>query len=293
MSGESNREKVKAKPLEYSLLLWLRGAFASLLLGRILQLSFGDFPLRALLWDESLWRRLIEITSSWERYLLLSEILFPYLLGSWAVTLLAAGIYALTKTNAYFTSSYLSASLLFFALIFWKEKQYEWAELGEYALQCFTPIAYYYYFNYKKLNKLIFTGLLASASLTFAAHGWYALGFSPRPGIFLDMTLFLLPFNETEAILFLKAVGALDLLAAFCIFLPDFRKTALKWMTLWGGITTFARWSLIAAAPSLWLGLAENIFEILVRIPHFLLPIFAWRYSSLQPRPTIIQGNKV
>jgi hypothetical protein len=281
MSKERNRAKVIAKPLEYYLLLLLRGAFTFLLLGRILQLSCGDFPLRALLWDESLWRSLIETTGNWERYLLLTETLLPYLLGIWAIALLGAGIYALTKTNARFSSCYIGASFLFFALIFWKDKQYQWAELGEYTLQCFTPIAYYYYFNYKWLNKFIFTALLGSAALTFAAHGWYALGFSPRPGLFLDMTQFILPLNETESVLFLKAVGALDLLAAFCIFLPYFRKIALWWMTLWGGLTTFARWSLIAAAPSLWLGLSENIFEILVRMPHFMLPVFALYY----PRP--------
>jgi hypothetical protein len=280
---EKSRAKANAKPPEYYLLLWLGGAFAFVLLGRVLQLSYGDFPLRALLWDESLWRSFIETTGSWEGYLFITESLLPYLLAIWAISLLVAGGYALAKTNARFSCSYISASFIFFALLFWKERQYQWAELGEYALQCFTPFAYYYYFNYRRLSKSILLGLLASAALTFAAHGWHALGFSPRPGVFLDMTQFILPLNEAESILFLKAVGALDLITAFCIFFPYCRKIALGWMVVWGALTTFARCSFIVAAPSLWLGFSENIFEILVRMPHFMLPVFAWRYLFSAP----------
>ncbi|MCS6905257.1 MAG: hypothetical protein RML72_09070 [Bacteroidia bacterium] len=268
--------------LYLKLLVIARLAYLSVLIGRAWQICIGDFPIRTLLWDEKLLRNFIEnnIKISWQSYLQFSEEAIHYILAFLSIFFIIGALYTITSRDNSKTIYALTTCLIFCALLFWKEKSYQWAELGEYGLQCITPLVYYYFSKNQTLTVIFFYILILAAALTFAAHGIYALGILPTPALFLDMTLYLLPFNQEEATWFLLGIGCLDIFAALGITLTYLRNVALLWMIFWGGITTLARLSLIQAAPNLIIGIYENIHEVLVRISHFLLPLFIWLYAN-------------
>ena len=53
--------------------------------------------------------------------------------------------------------------------------------------------------------------LKIAIALTFSAHGLYAIGYYPQPGVFVDMLINILHFSETTAkdFLFVLCLGGL------------------------------------------------------------------------------------
>lgn len=269
------------------LLITVRISYISVILGRCWQMLVGNFPLFNLLWDEKLLKPLIEkkLNSSWQFYLQWSEPLITLILTVGSFFGLMAAVYTLASREAIKTTCFITLYLIFIAFLYWKEKNYEWIELGEYGAQCISPVVHYYFYKYQRLSTEAFYGTLIAIAITFAAHGSYALDLFPRPALFMDMTLYILPLTQEQGILFLRIVGCLDIIAAGGILYKRLRTLSLFWMIQWGLATTLARLSLIQTAPNLWVGLYENLHEILIRLCHFLLPFFIWLYEIEYHKP--------
>jgi hypothetical protein len=112
-------------------------------------------------------------------------------------------------------------------------------------------------------------------SLTFAAHGFYAMGFSAVPHSFVQMTTAILGINNEAAYSFLSIAGLLDFVLAVGIWMPFYkiRIWSLLYAIFWGFFTAFARiWANVYGF-DVWNGLAQWGFEFLVRIAHFVLPL--------------------
>ena len=110
-------------------------------------------------------------------------------------------------------------------------------------------------------------------AFTFSAHGLYAIGFYPQPGVFVDMLINILHLSETTAKTFLVVAGILDFVLAIGIFIPRIAQYFLIYAAVWGGLTALARvWANFYLAFPID-SLHQNLHETLYRLPHMLIPL--------------------
>ena len=123
-----------------------------------------------------------------------------------------------------------------------------------------------------KVKRLVLYLKIAIA-FTFTAHGLYAVGYYPQPGVFVDMLINILHVSEATAKDFLIVAGVLDFAIAIGIFIPRIAKYFLLYAALWGGLTALARvWANFYWAFALS-SLHQNLYETLYRLPHMLIPL--------------------
>ncbi len=244
---------------------------------------FGDPPYRALFWDEGLMKGLVEgLTSmSWQEYATSIKVNhfiqgFTHVIG---VIYLLAGIAVLrlNKERKWMGRMLILgiSCLVFLSFIFYKSKFYNLGQFFEYATQWGTPIILYFWIYKPQIkSKLIIWGKVAIA-LTFICHGLYAIGYYPRPGNYVDMTIRIMGFSEPFTHEFLKVAGILDMIVAIGIFLPyRWAKYFLWYMVVWGMLTALARF-----VANYYPNELETLFiwwlpETLVRFPHGLFPLW-------------------
>jgi hypothetical protein len=133
-------------------------------------------------------------------------------------------------------------------------------------------------------------------SLTFIGHGLYAMGIYPVPSDFSTMTMIALDLSEETALRYLFLIGVIDFIVAITLWIPttwlpsaraqDIKHWALIYMLIWGGCTTIARlWGHWESAP-----MAEWLMrwspEMLLRLPHALVPLWLIKIKQLSPAPT-------
>ncbi len=272
---------MKSKTFQFVFLL-LQIAAVSVFVGRAWQHLFWDAPYRVLLWDANLMANLVEkLTSlSWGDY-----VASPSVDAAIQASIFFSGIfYLLCALAAVFIRKlpiisrvFLllgSAGLVFLAGLYLKEKFYHFGQFFEFSLQFSSPLFLYFVARQKKISgKLVFWMKMAIAA-TFICHGLYAVGYYPRPGIFVEMTINILGVSETKAIRFLMAAGFLDFLVGIGIFLP--KKVAIPFLvyaTFWGLATALARvWGNIYPGMVLE-SLHQWLFESVYRLPQFLVPL--------------------
>ncbi len=264
----------------------LQFATAAVFLGRAWQHWFWDAPFRALLWEEHWMKGIVESWTNytWETYitspvideaiqslirahgpfyLLLALIaLFLPRLPRWSATLLLLG----------------SASLLFLASLYAKEKFFSLGQFLEYSLQFSSPIFLYLYHSQKLSWSNLLPWMKLAIAATFICHGLYAVNYYPRPGYFVQMTMDITGLAEGGAIQFLLIAGIMDFLLAIALFLPFSKllRIALLYATFWGLATSIARlW-----AHFYWEFAGESLhqwgFEVIYRLPHALIPLCLW-----------------
>ncbi len=109
---------------------------------------------------------------------------------------------------------------------------------------------------------------------TFIGHGIEALLLR---GNFIDMitrTCGYEMFTQSQTSLLLQAIGVLDIIVALLLLLPlplrILRMVAL-WMACWGALTAMAR--IFAVSP-------QGYSEMLIRVPHAILPLSLYFYWS-------------
>ncbi|MFK7934825.1 MAG: hypothetical protein AB8G22_15055 [Saprospiraceae bacterium] len=278
-----------------------------LLLGRGWQHLADSVPVRALLWNEDLFRPLIEnlTTLEWSGYVanlqydhwisyLTYGFGFFYLLLAFSLIMIKIGgnlklppIYRMLKI------SLLLTSIFFFILAFcyYLDKNYLLGQWGEYALQWMSPLFLsWYIFKTIPRSRLVLLMKIA-LSITFICHGLYAIGYYPVPGSFQSMLMQILPLTETQAISILKVAGILDFILSIVIFIPQ-RKivlVALAYAAIWGFLTALAR-PVAHFYSQFWLeSLLQWTPEFLFRVPHFLIPIwlFLFTYHRVSPPHSI------
>ena len=184
---------------------------------------------------------------------------------------------------AYFLGFSGAAILCGIAVLNGMDKIFFTVQFAEYMLQWGSPLFLIFAWRNKVWPLWFIRFMKAAAAITFAAHGLYAMGVFPRPGHFVEMTMSILHVEEGSAIQFLNLAGWLDLVVATLIWIPrqNLQRVAFAYMVFWGTLTTLARWvahvhpelpwwreSLIAWTP-----------EVMVRLPHFLIPLVLWRLT--------------
>lgn len=261
----------------------LRIATVLLFAGRAWQHLFWDAPFRALFWDQQIMEGIVMLLrgGTWQEYAV-SENMdlyirwvikgFGFFYGMMAVlTVFVTG--RIKKVAWLYVLS--SVFLAFLALLYAKEKFHHVGQFLEYAIQFLLPVLFIYSIKGRiqlpKLNLL----LKIAIALTFSAHGLYAIGFYPQPGVFVDMVINIFHMSEAHAKLFLIIAGVLDFLVAVLVFIPRISKYALFYAVLWGGLTALARtwanfyWSFPLES------LHQHLYETIYRTPHMLVPLAA------------------
>ncbi len=168
-----------------------------------------------------------------------------------------------------------------------RDKFMEWAQFFELSIQFLTPIILAVYLFGKKKQHLILLMKVAIA-LTFACHGLYALGIFPLPVHFMEMTMGILPLDDTNARLFLKMAGIMDWIVAIMIFIPNRNivQSALIYMILWGSITALARMTYALLNYGSITDIIQSIPNTLIRVPHALIPfVLLLLLGILNPLP--------
>lgn len=248
----------------------------TVLLARGLQHIFFDVPYRVILWNEELLAGIFSsLNLNWQSYVssmavdkaINSSMAFVGLL-----LLACSAVVLFSYKRASKTLLMSSIYLLGLSFLYFLEKFFVIAQLIEYSAQVISPFALCYFWkngNTDKLNLIIRIAI----SLTFIGHGMYAVGIFPTPGNFVDMVISILDCNEQTARHFLLLMGSLDFVAAVVIFVPAVKDWAFAFCLMWGSFTTLAR-----VMESNFFGMSHVLLnsghEFLMRVPHFLLPLY-------------------
>lgn len=276
----------------------LRAATFLLFAGRAWQHLFWDAPFRALLWDQSIMEGIVIFLrgGTWQEYVTSesADRFINALVTGFGVFYSIMSILTLFVLERFKKISWLyilaSISLAFLSFLYCKEKFYHVGQFLEYAIQFLLPVIFIYAVNGKiELSKLLLI-LKISIALTFSAHGLYAIGFYPQPGVFVDMLIKILNISEASAKTILVIAGILDFVVSICIFIPRLARYSLIYAALWGGLTALARiWANFYWSFAL-VSLHQHLFETLYRLPHMLVPLAAYFISN--PRSRRTKGRK-
>lgn len=267
-------------------LFWiLQIAVVAVFLGRAWQHLYWDAPYRVLLWDEDWIKPIVQgiFGMPWEDYVTSLSIdkgiqIFIRLTGVFYLICALAAIFIQRWKRVARILLWIGAlSLIFLAALYCKDKFFHLGQFWEYTLQWSSPIFLILLAQNQIIGKRFLLWIRIAIALTFTCHGLYAIGYYPRPGDFLQMTIAILKINETGAAHFLQIAGLLDFIASVLIFLPGkVGKTALWYCVLWGLATTLAR---IVAPLALGMSfenvILQSLHECVYRFPHFLVPLFA------------------
>ena len=253
-------------------------------LGRAWQHFFFDMPLRALLWDQSLMEGFIQVVfgMDWTNYATNPAIQDGILLFQRII----AGLYVACALSAILINRFPriarillsigTISLLFLAVLYYKEKFYAIGQFWEYSLQWGAPLLLLFLHRRQELTSGMLLLMKLGIALTFTCHGLYAIGYYPRPAYFMEMVMLILKVDETIAIYFLNTAGVLDFLISILIFLPHrIAFLGLLYACTWGFFTTIARiWAYFHL--EFWQeSLYQWTHESVMRLPHFLIPLAA------------------
>lgn len=275
--------------VEKRLLTLIKIACFFLLLGRGLQLTFWDGPLRVFFWNEGLLSPLVEFITPWKwhEYVthpavdsfinFLTRALGLFLLGcAFLVPIITQGHKKLAKV--YIVASGI-LTLVFFLMFV--GKNFAIGMLIEHALQAGTPLLLYLTI-FGKVSPPKWVRLLKILiACTFVGHALFAVGFHPRPGHFIDMILSVFPVQEHTAVGLLNIAGFLDIVTSIMLFIPRLSLVALTFQIFWGFTTAFAR---IVAHFDTNLGMdtARWLIETIYRFPHGMIPLVLFLYLRSQ-----------
>lgn len=265
-------------------LLVLQWCVILVFVGRAYQHIFWDAPFRAFFWNEDLLKPVVEnwFGGSWKEYStsittdrwiegIKHTIGFLYLL----IAFISLFVQRLPKRITLLLPIG-SVCLFILALLYCKEKFFHIGQLFEYAAQFTAPTLLYLWVKTTVDKRRIMQFGLIACALTFICHGLYAVGYYPRPGTFVDMTIMSLHVKEATAHQILEVAGYLDFLVAILIFIPVTQRWALLYMVLWGFLTAFARVYTYFIPELAFDTLSQWWFETAFRLIHGGLPLFLY-----------------
>ena len=255
----------------------------SVFIGRSYQHLFWDGPYRELFWDPFYSKWLVEhlTTMGWDEYVTnpAGDLWFKkFVLAQGVFYALCAIVTVFIKKLPSWCKWFLivgALDLIFLALIYMKDKFYHFGQFFEYSLQFGAPLFFFYLSKIGELSKNLVKWMKVAVALTFACHGLYAMGYYPRPEIFMTMTQNILGLEKAGVSRFLSIVGIGDFVVCIGIFLPIIKwvKIVLWYAIVWGALTTFARiigniyWDFPLESLHQW------VYEAVFRFPHFLVPL--------------------
>jgi hypothetical protein len=283
--------------MQRSVFRWIQWAAVAVLLGRAWQHIVFDAPYRALLWDEAWMSGIVDrfLGLNWSDFVTDPTIDATIQLGiQWVGgLLLLAGLTALfiRRLPSWMKVFVIAGGIVLFllAVMYMKEKFFHLGQLLEYSLQVGTPFFLLAALRQNLHEKKLILIMKGAIALTFVCHGLYAVGFYPRPGSFMDMTINILGVSNRQAVQFLWAAGILDFIASILIFLPGkWSRAGLLYCVFWGTATSVARVAGNFYIDFWWSSLHQWLPEMIFRFPHFLIPLAVFRWEQLRsrvPRP--------
>lgn len=158
-----------------------------------------------------------------------------------------------------------------------------WGIFFEHASQFLIPIIFLNFYNDNK--NTVYLAQVA-ISITFISHGLFAVGYYPQPGSFADMMIIGFDLEENTARFLLVIIGWLDFVFGAVILIP-FSALKQKWLRalfitflwygiIWGLLTALARFYVPYSTDLFWNNVNQDLYEVLIRVPHFTVPIFIW-----------------
>jgi len=271
------------KPLFDKMFILLQIAVVAVFVGRAWQHIYWDAPYRVLLWDEDWMKLIIQgiFGMQWEEYVTSLTIDrgiqgFIRATGGFYIVCAFAAVFIRQWKQIAVAILYAGAgSLVILAILYCKDKFFHLGQFLEYTLQWSSPIFLILWYQQQEGSKRLLFVMKLAIALTFICHGLYAVGYYPRPGDFMQMTMGILKMEEPDAGYFLKTVGILDFIASVLLFVPGkTSKIALWYCVIWGLATTLARiWTPLALGTSFENILLQSLHESLYRFPHFLIPL--------------------
>ena len=262
-------------------------SFGLFFMGRGMQHFFFETPYRFFFWSRSLLETPVKniLGLEWNTYMTDTSIdlFWTHVVQAVGLFYFALGVSVLTIFRHTKTFRWCSklGFILFLPYVYLSFLGYSvhLLQVLEFALQL-APVLLIAFFH--RLSKVRTLGILRFCiSVTFAAHGLYAMGVFPVPHSFVQMTNASLGLNNAGASTFLHIAGILDLVLALGIWLPfrSVRIGSLMYALLWGFATAFARLYANIYAFDFWNGVFQWWYEFLVRCPHFLIPLLVLRYD--------------
>ncbi len=260
-------------------------------IGRAWQHLFWDVPFRELLWDEEKMSGIVAFLfkTDWAIYISSPSVNFWIDNTSvvWGVFYIICAVATLLfSEQRKWLGGWLiagSVSLFLLSLLYWLEKFMSIGQLLELTLQVGSPLILYFFIKKPSFDTLFFIKIIIA--LTFIGHGSYALGWYPVPAHFVQMMIDGFGVNEVNALLFLKIVGVVDIIAAIGLFVPALIRVSLWYCIIWGILTAFARlvanWDMNIPLETLhrwW-------FEVAFRLVHGGIPLLTWRMVTSKHPP--------
>lgn len=244
-------------------------------------------PFRTLFWDEDFFSPIVRMLGwQWSEWVVSLEVEMWFQRSATGVALvlfLSALVIALVKdltAKPYWSLSIFLPTLilLLHALVRTKSQFWQLGQFVELTLQWVTPFLYFFTQMKKSSYEKLLLLLKISIAATFIGHALYAIGYYPVPGHFVSMMMSGFGLDNDGALILLKLVGALDIVAALMIFLPRsiVAKMALVYIIAWGFLTAVARlWShqffySVGDLADQWLA------QAVLRTVHFLVPLALW-----------------
>ena len=272
---------LKAKYIKRIYKLSLIGA-VSVLVGRAWQHIFWDPPYRTVLWDEYLFKPVIQeiFGMKWEAYvtdLSIDRGIQNSIIGIGFFFLIAAiSCFLINYQRKVFTIIIAISSFLLFllALAYWKEYFWDVPQLMEMTAQWMSPIIFLGVVYAFEKNINVFRLVNITLGLTFIGHGLYAIGLFPLPGNWIDLVINTFNCSESTAQLFLKIVGVGDILATVLLFFPRVRLIGLYYMLIWGLLAALGRLTgNYIAGLGIFNFLHTSFQDFLFRVPQFTLAL--------------------
>ncbi len=262
----------------------LQAAAIAVFSGRAVQYLFWDAPYRALLWDETWIGPLVRKWgwTNWADYAASPQVnngiqIAIQLTGIIYLFAAVGCIFLLNKNRLWAPVVVLGVLQLFFlAFLYWKSRFFQVGQFFEYSLQIGSPIFLLFWAKHPQHWRRLLPWMRLAIALTFTCHGLYALGFYPVPGNFMDMTMYILGLQDSQARELLRWAGWADLFLSILILLPVrwLMIPTLAYATLWGLATTLARVIGHWYPDFWWHTFTYWTHEALYRFPHFLIPLF-------------------
>ncbi|MDO5968274.1 hypothetical protein Q4Q35_00500 [Flavivirga aquimarina] len=264
------------------IIFYLKLAAVVVFVGRGYQYLFFGAPFRSLLWDESLLQPIVDtfFNSSWNEYATSIKvdkwISFSIMINGIVLFLGALASVFIKESNRKFLKFPIllgGISLGFLAFLTMKENSYQVAQFFELSIQIGVPFLLLYVTRPNMSFQFFMIVLKLLVSLTFIAHGLYAIGYYEIPGHFIDMTINSFGITENRAVLIMKIAGTLDFLVAILIFIPKVSKYALIYAVIWGTLTALARFVAAYNPQFIAASFHQTVYLVCYRLSHGIIPL--------------------
>lgn len=269
--------------------LALQWSVCALLLAMGWKYIYWDGPWRSLLWSEATMSPIIRwLGWEWTDWVSSPKVesmiqLWTRLIGAWWIL----SAIALVLKPAFWAKQHrywyaIAISLLIHILLSWKGHFWQWGYFIEHSLFMASPLFFTYLYGRQSWVNWHLVAIRIAIAGTFIGHGLYALGFYPVPYHFTGMMMTGFGLAEESALVLLRWIGVIDIIAALFLFLPAsniLHRWFLRYIIIWGFLTATARiWSNLPWYDTIEL-LTVWLPEFLQRLCHFLIPCVLLLYE--------------